>query len=198
MPTLNKPLKRFKTLDLAYIGLSAAIIAVCAWVTIPVGTIPVTLQTMAICLVSGLFGTKRGVIATLVYIAIGAIGIPVFSGFKGGIGVLVGATGGYIIGFVFTAVIVGLTSDKTDKLWALIVSMAVGIAVCYAFGTVWFMLVFTRETAAITLSKTLAMCVTPFIIPDAVKIIVASILTSRLKKHIKGRNHYENETQKES
>ena len=179
--------RKLKTLDLAYIGLSAAIIAVCSWVTIPVGAIPVTLQTMAICLVSGLFGVKKGLPATLIYIALGAAGVPVFSGFKGGIGVLAGATGGYIIGFIFTALIVGLVSDRTEKLWALIIAMVFGISVCYAFGTAWFILVYSSETAAATISKTLALCVTPFIIPDAVKIITASILVSRLKKHIKGR-----------
>ncbi len=191
-------MKKFKTSDLAYIGASAAIIAVCSWVTIPVGAIPVTLQTMAVCLICGLFGLKRGTLSTLVYIILGAVGVPVFSGFKGGIGVLAGATGGYIIGFIFTALIVGAVSDKTEKLWALIVSMIIGTAVCYAFGTVWFMLVYSGETAAHILSKTLAVCVTPFIIPDAVKIIIASLLTTRLKKHIKGRNNYENATQKES
>ena len=190
-------MKRFNTLDLAYIGLSAAIIAICSWVTIPVGTIPVTLQTMAVCLVSGIFGLKRGLFATLVYIVLGAAGVPVFSGFKGGAGVLLGATGGYIIGFIFTAIITGIASDKTDKLPILAASMLLGIAVCYAFGTVWFMFVYSKETS-IGLSKTLTLCVTPFIIPDIIKITVASLLTARLKKHIKGRKSYENETQKKS
>lgn len=177
--------RKFKTLDLVYIGLSAALIAVCAWITVPLGAIPVTLQTLAICLVAGLFGWKRGVLATLVYILIGAVGVPVFSGFKGGIGVLLGATGGYIIGFLFTALLVGTVSDKTEKLWALILSMIGGVAVCYAFGTAWFMLVYAKNTAPIGLAKTLALCVTPFLLPDAAKIIIASLLTNRLKRFIK-------------
>ena len=173
--------KKFNTKDIVFIGVSAAIIAVCAFVTIPVGAIPVTLR---ICLVAGLFGAKRGTVSVLVYILIGAIGVPVFSGFKGGIGVLAGATGGYIIGFIFTALIVGITSDKTKKLWALLISMLGGIAVCYAIGTAWFMLVYSAEAKQMALSKTLALCVTPFIVPDLIKIAVAALLVNRLRDKI--------------
>ena len=178
--------KKFKTIDLVYIGLSAAIIAVCSWISIPIGAVPVTLQTMAVCLTAGLFGRKRGTLATLVYILIGAVGVPVFSGFKGGVGVLFGATGGYIIGFIFTALIVGIVSDKTGaKLWALIVSMVIGILVCYAFGTAWFALVFTKNGDPKSLGTILSLCVFPFLLPDAVKIILAALLTNRLKGKMK-------------
>lgn len=177
--------KKLKTIDMIYVGLSAAIIAVCAWITLPVGPVPFTLQTMAICLVAGLFGWKRGTFATVIYIALGAVGVPVFSGFKGGIGALVGPTGGYIIGFVFTALIVGFVSDKTKgKLWAIAVSMVVGIAVCYAFGTGWFYY-FIQSTKPMTLGAVLGACVVPFIIPDLAKIAIASILVNRLKSLVK-------------
>jgi len=175
--------KRINTRDIVFTGVSAAIISLCAWITVPVGAIPVTLQTLAVCLIAGLFGAKRGTAAVLVYILIGAVGVPVFSGFKGGIGVLAGATGGYIIGFIFTALITGLVSDKTKKLPALIAGMAAGLIVCYTFGTVWFMAVYSKGSA-ITLSKTLALCVTPFLIPDSVKIAAAAVLTNRLKDKI--------------
>ncbi|MBQ7740688.1 MAG: biotin transporter BioY [Eubacterium sp.] len=182
---MSEKSKRIKPNDIAYIGLSAALITVCAWITIPVGAVPITLQTMGICLVASLFGAKRGVLSTLTYLLLGAVGVPVFSSFKGGIGVLAGATGGYIIGFIFTALIVGVISDKLGgKVYFLIPAMILGVAVCYAFGTAWFMLVYTKEKE-IALSKTLALCVTPFLIPDAVKIIIASLLTAKLKKHIK-------------
>lgn len=180
--------KKLNTKDIVFIGVSTAIIAVCAFITIPVGAIPVTLQTLGICLVAGLFGAKRGTFSVLVYILLGAIGIPVFSGFKGGIGVLAGATGGYIIGFVFAALIVGIASDKTKKLWALFVSMLGGIAVCYAFGSAWFMLVYSAEAKQISLSKTLALCVTPFIIPDIIKAAAAAFLVYRLRDKILKQN----------
>lgn len=173
-----------KITDMVYIGLSAAIIAVCSWISIPL-TVPITLQTMGVVLISGLFGAKRGTLSTLLYILIGAIGVPVFSGFKSGFGVLLGSTGGYIIGFIFTALIVGIVSDKTNKLWALILSMVVGILVCYAFGTAWFAVVYAKTNEPASLVTILGWCVIPFLIPDAVKIALAAVLTNRLKKFVK-------------
>ena len=173
-----------KITDMVYIGLSAAIIAVCSWISIPL-TVPITLQTMGVVLISGLFGAKRGTLSILLYILIGAIGVPVFSGFKSGFGVLIGSTGGYIIGFIFTALIVGIVSDKTNKLWALILSMGVGILVCYAFGTAWFAVVYAKTNEPASLATILGWCVIPFLIPDAIKIALAAVLTNRLKKFVK-------------
>lgn len=181
----EKQKKKFKTLDIVYIGLCAALIAICAWISIPM-TVPFTLQTMGVCLVAGLLGAKRGTIATLVYITLGAIGIPVFAGFSGGISAILGSTGGYIIGFIFTALIVGIVSDKfKGKLIPLIISMVVGVLVCYVIGTAWFAIVYAKEGTPATIGTILGWCVVPFIIPDLVKIIVAAILTNRLKRFVK-------------
>lgn len=184
MAQTEKKKTNSKVTDIVYIGLSAAIIAVCSWISIPL-TVPITLQTMGVVLISGLFGAKRGTLSTLLYILIGAIGVPVFSGFKSGFGVLLGSTGGYIIGFIFTALIVGIVSDKTNKLWALILSMVVGILVCYAFGTAWFAVVYAKTSEPASLATILGWCVIPFLIPDAVKIALAAVLTNRLKKFVK-------------
>lgn len=175
---------KLKTKDLVFIGLSAALIAVCSWITIPL-TVPITLQTMAVYLISALFGAKRSTIATVIYILIGTIGVPVFSNFKSGFGVLLGSTGGYMVGFIFTALIIGTVSDKTDKIWAMVLSMIAGILVCYAFGTVWFAVVYAKTNDAAPLLSILGWCVFPFLLPDAVKIAIASILTIKLKKYIK-------------
>lgn len=177
--------KKFKTIDMIYVGLAAAIIAVCSWITIPIGAVPITLQTMAVCLIAGLFGLKRGTLATVVYICLGAIGVPVFSSFKSGVGVLAGPTGGYIIGFIFTALIVGFVSDKTKgKLWCIVVAMIIGIAVCYAFGTAWFY-IYMQSKNPMSLGAVLSACVIPFLLPDAAKIVIAAVLTNRLKKFVK-------------
>lgn len=176
--------KRFKTIDPVYVGLSAALITVCSWISIPL-YVPITLQTLGICLVAGLFKAKRGSFAVLIYILLGAIGVPVFSGFKGGIGVLFGATGGYIIGFIFTAIIVGIASDKFSKIWALVLAMALGVLVCYIFGTAWFAFVYAKANEPAALKTILGWCVLPFLIPDAIKIVLAAALTYRLKKFIK-------------
>ena len=89
-----------KTLDIVYCAIGVALIAVCSWITVPM-TVPFTLQTLAVFAVLLLLGGERGTIATLVYVLMGAIGIPVFAGFSGGLGILLGSTGGYIIGFIF-------------------------------------------------------------------------------------------------
>ena len=182
--TMENKNKKLKTIDSVYIGLSAAIIVICSWIAIPFA-VPITLQTLAICLVSGLFGAKRGSLAVLIYILLGAIGIPVFTGFKGGIGVLFASTGGYIIGFVFTALIAGAVSDKTNKTWAVLLSMIIGVVVCYAFGTIWFAFIYAKENTPQSLGTILSICVFPFLIPDAIKITIAAFLTTKLKRFIK-------------
>lgn len=174
-----------KTLTITYSALSAALIAICSWISIP-GEVPFTLQTFAIFLVCGLLGAKRGTLAVLVYLCLGAIGLPVFAGFKGGIGVLAGTTGGYLIGFIFTALIVGIVSDKSNRnLIATTVAMVAGLAVCYVFGTAWFMFVYTNGTGPVGLATVLGWCVIPFLIPDAIKIAAAAILVNRLRKVIR-------------
>lgn len=174
-----------KILNLAYIAMGTALIALCAWITIPVGPVPFTMQTFSVITIAGLLGWKRGTVSVLVYIALGALGTPVFSGFGGGLGVLTGVTGGYIVGFIFTALIVGLIADRTNKLIPLVLGMLGGILCCYAFGTVWFMVVYTRSTGAIGLISVLSKCVFPYILPDAIKIALGLLLTKRLRKYIK-------------
>ena len=171
---------KFTTRDLATIAMGVAFIAVCSWISVPTA-IPFTMQTFAVCLVTALFGLRRGMWTVLCYILLGAVGAPVFSGFKGGVGALLGTTGGYIIGFLFTALIVGLATEKLGRsLPVLIGSMAVGILVCYAFGTAWFMYVYARKTGPIGLGTALGWCVIPYLLPDAVKIVLASALVGRL------------------
>lgn len=186
MENTTKKSSKFRLIDMIYMGMSAAIIAVCSWIAIPVGSIPITLQTMAVCIVAGLFGWKRGTLSVIVYILLGAIGVPVFAGFKAGIGVLGGPTGGYIIGFIFTAIIVGLACEKSNfKIWVCVLSMVIGILVCYAFGTAWFYFAFVNSDSPKTILDVLALCVFPYLIPDAVKIALASVLVNRLHKLVK-------------
>ena len=176
--------KKMKTLDMVYIALFACLMAICAWISIP-GQIPFTLQTMGVFLAIGLLGGKRGTVAVLVYILMGAVGLPVFSGFAGGLGKLLGMTGGYIVGFLVSALLMwAMEALFGSKKWVLPVSMVVGLIACYAFGTAWFMVVYARNAGAIGLGTALGWCVFPFVIPDLVKIALAVGLTRVLKPHV--------------
>lgn len=174
-----------RTRDLAYIALFAVLMAVCSWISIPT-MIPFTLQTFAVFLAVGVLGGKRGTLSVLVFILLGAVGVPVFSGFTGGLGILLGNTGGYIIGFLFSALVMWLLEALLGrKLWALALSMVLGMAVCYIFGTAWFMVVYARNTGAVGLGTALSWCVLPYIIPDLVKIALALLLSRKLRAILK-------------
>lgn len=177
--------KKLTTKDMVYIAMFACLMAICAWISIP-GQIPFTLQTMGVFLAVGLLGGRRGTLAILVYVLMGAIGLPVFSGFAGGLGKLLGATGGYIIGFLFSALIMwAMEAIPGKKKWVLPLSMVLGLLACYAFGTAWFLVVYTKSKGAISLAAVLGMCVIPYIIPDAIKIACALVLTKVLKPFVK-------------
>ena len=175
---------KLKTKDLALCALFAALIAVCAWISIP-ATVPFTLQTFAIFAALGLLGGKRGTVAVAVYLLLGAIGVPVFAGFQGGIGALLGTTGGYLLGFLLSALIVwGMEARFGSKTGVFLLSAVLGMLLCYAFGTAWYLVVYARTKGAISLATALGWCVVPFLIPDAVKIALAVLLRGRLKRHI--------------
>lgn len=167
-------------LSMVFIAMFSAIICVCSLIHIDIGQVPITLQTFAVCVAAAMLGWKRGTLSVVIYILLGIVGLPVFSG-QGGFGVIAGPTGGYIIGFLFTALITGFAADKFErKLLPLIVSMIFGILVCYLFGTLWFMFVTKTDFAA-----ALGLCVIPFLIPDAVKIAAAAVIVNRLCKIVK-------------
>lgn len=174
-----------KTRNMVYIALFAVLMAVCAWISVP-AAVPFTMQTFAVFLAVGVLGGRRGTLAIVVYILMGAVGMPVFSHFQGGPGVLFQATGGYILGFLFTALIMwGMEALLGRKPWVLIASMVLGLIACYAFGTIWFMILYTRSTGAIGLGAALLWCVVPYIIPDLIKMALALTLTRRLRSALK-------------
>ena len=174
-----------KILAMVQIALFTAIIAVCSWIQIPL-VVPFTLQTFGVFCALAILGGKSGTISVLLYIVLGTIGVPVFAGFSGGIGKLVGVTGGYIVGFLASALVMwAMEALLGKKKWVLALSMVIGLLVCYAFGTAWFMVLYTSSKGAITLGAVLGMCVIPYIIPDVIKIAVALLLTNILKRFVK-------------
>lgn len=160
-----------------------ALTVVTAWITVP-SPIPFTLQTFAVLLSCGLIGGKRATVSVLIYIALGAVGLPVFSGFTAGAQVLFGATGGYVIGFLAMTLFmwsVGRLASRSTL--TLAVAMTGALFICYAVGVIWYAFVYASgETASV--GAVITATVLPFVIPDAVKLVLAVTLTKRLKKHL--------------
>ncbi len=177
---------KIRTLDMAYMALFAVLMAVCSWISLPLGPVPFTLQTFAVFLAVGVLGGRRGTITILVYILMGAVGLPVFSNFSGGIGQLMGVTGGYILGFLGSALVMwAMEALLGKKTWVLAVSMVLGLVVCYAFGTFWFMQVYARTSGPVGVMAALGWCVFPYILPDLGKIALALLLGNRLSPVLK-------------
>jgi len=174
---------KFQTIrEMAYISLAAVLIAVCAWIVVP-AAVPFTMQTFAVYLILDLLGAKRGAVCLVVYLAMGCIGLPVFSGGSSGFGILLGNTGGYMIGWLMSAAIsFGFEKFGRGTKISRIAAMACGLGVCYLFGSVWFTALYTLKGGDIGFWGALMMCVLPFVIPDAVKLVLAFTVSCRLKR----------------
>lgn len=171
-----------KLKDLVFTALFAAIICVLAPFVIPVGPIPLSLATFAIYIAASVIDWKYGTLAVIVYILIGTAGLPVFSGFSGGVMKIAGPTGGYIVGYIVCALVIGLIVDRNEKKkWVYPVAMIVGTALLYACGTARFI-----NLTGTTLTGALTVCVIPFLIGDAIKIILASVIAPKLRTMLKG------------
>ena len=179
---------KFTALELAYMAMFTALMAVCSWVSVPAPAplVPFTMQTFGVFITLLMLGGKRGFFSILTFVLMAAVGLPVLAGFSGGIGVLFGSTGGYILGFLLAAPIYAAGEKLLgDKQWVKAVSLLLGLIVCYAFGTAWFMVVYTRQTGAVGLGAALSWCVLPSIIPDLAKLALAWGLAAALKTRIK-------------
>ncbi len=175
-------MKNNSTKMLTLCGLFAAITAVFSQIAFDIGPIPINFAMLSVFIAGGLLGAKYGMISQIVYVLLGAIGAPVFSHFSGGFGIVIGPTGGYIIGYIFSAFITGFIANKLKSIKAvgLVIGMVIGLIVCYAFGTAWYMFI-TKNN----LWTALTWCVFPFLIGDALKIFVATLVVTPLKKHVK-------------
>lgn len=179
--------QHLRTRDIAYIAVFTALMAVCSWISIPMPTrIDITLQTLALFLATGVLGGKRGFLTVLAYLLLGLVGMPVFAGFYGGPGALLTPSGGYLVGFIFTALAMwGMERLLGDTLWVLGLSMVLGFVVYNVFGTVWFMIVYPIGAEAVSLWTALVWCVFPYAGFDLAKIAIALGLSSRLRRYVK-------------
>jgi biotin transport system substrate-specific component len=175
--------KRTNVKFMALSALFGALLCLCSWISIPAGAVSFTLQTFAVALALLTLGGKWGSCAVLVYLALGAVGLPVFSGFQGGAGALLGATGGYILGFAFAALVMwGMEFLIGRKKGSLLLAFIVGLLVCYGFGTLWFLWVYYSQIDGVGLWTALTLCVFPYVIPDLIKMGLALALGRKISK----------------
>ncbi len=165
-------------------ALFTALMAVCAWLTVPF-VVPFTMQTFALFAALNLLGWRGTLGSLAAYFLLGAIGLPVFSGFSGGIAHLIGPTGGYMLGFAVSALVYGGVERALGRgRRARITGMLAGLLACYAFGTAWFMLVYTGSPGGVNLAAALSWCVLPYIVPDLIKMALALLLSERIEKAV--------------
>ena len=166
--------------EMALIAVMAAVTCVLGPLSVPIGVVPISFTNLAVYLAIYVLGCKRGTISYIVYLLIGLVGVPVFSSFTGGVGKLFGPTGGYLIGFIFMALICGWFIDKSDcKLVPSFVGMVLGTIVCYVFGTVWL-----AYQAGMSFYAALAAGVLPFIIGDLVKMVIAAVIGPQVRRQL--------------
>ncbi|MDR1688935.1 MAG: biotin transporter BioY [Clostridiales bacterium] len=173
------PLKALKlqTRQIALCGLFAALTAVLSPFSIPIGPVPINLATFSVMCAGAVLGAKYGFISQLVYLLVGVLGVPVFSNFSSGPAKLIGPTGGYLIGYLAAAWLIGfITQRAANKRRVIIPAMAAG-AVCYlTLGTLWYMYM-----AKVNAAGALAVCVIPFLPGDLIKLAAASEIAYRVR-----------------
>lgn len=172
--------KRLHTQAMAQIGLMTAILAIFAPMSLPIGPVPISITNFILFLMLYILGTKKTLMSYSIYLLLGIAGLPVFSGFSGGIFKFVGPTGGYLIGFYFLIILAGFVIDRKSnvKIYT-IVAMGVGMFFCYLLGTVWLAL-----SLNLSFWDALYAGVIPFFLADVVKIFLAALVGPQLKKRI--------------
>jgi biotin transport system substrate-specific component len=175
------PKQKITTKSIALIALMTAVTCVLAPLSLPIGPVPISLTNLAIYLALYILGMKKGTISYIVYLFIGLVGVPVFSGFTGGPAKLIGPTGGYLIGFVFMAMIAGIFIDKfKGKMVPSMVGMILGTLVCYGFGTAWL-----AYQGQMNFKAALLAGVIPFIPGDLIKMVLAAIFGPQIIKRLR-------------
>lgn len=171
-----------KTLSLTLIALMTAIICILGplSIAIPISPVPLSFTSLAIYFSIMILGWKKGTVSYLIYLLIGLVGVPVFSSFTSGPGKLLGPTGGYLIGFIFMAIVSGFFIEKFNgKIYMYIFGMILGALICYAFGTIWLSLL-----ANMSLGTALMAGVVPYLPGDITKILIAAFVGNEIRKRL--------------
>jgi biotin transport system substrate-specific component len=171
--------RRFSVKDMCLCSLFAALLAVCAWISIPIFSAPITLQTFGIFLALLTLGGFRGSIAVGLYLLLGLIGLPVFAGFKGGIYMLALPSGGFLIGFLLAALLYwGITAEFSPTKWGKLIALAIAMIPCYGLGLWWMMRFLSRPATFFDYAGALS----PYLLLDAVKCFLAWQVSHALRR----------------
>lgn len=178
-------MKKDQIKDMSLIAVGSVVLAVCSWLTVPF-VIPFTMQTFGLYILLLVLGGKRATLSVLLYIALGAIGIPVFSGFNAGVGALLGPSGGFILGFALAGVVYLSFGKKTlTSRSARLCALLLATGAFYVSGTAGYVLWCAGGSKAVSFGTSFSVCVLPYIIPDALKMSVACFVAKRIKNAIK-------------
>lgn len=164
--------KKSTIYQLTTCALFTALMCIFGPMSVPIGPVPVSLTNLIIYISVFLLGMKGSLISVAAYLVLGAVGLPVFSGYSGGLAKLTGPTGGYLVGFLFIALIAGFVAQRSKaNVWFTGLALIVATAVLYFFGTVWFVIMMNCE-----IGYALGVCVYPFLVFDLAKIVIACLL----------------------
>ena len=178
--TNTQTFRKTSTYAMVVTALMAAVTCILAPLSVPIGPVPISLTNFAIYLSLYLLDWKKGTLSYLIYLLLGLVGLPVFSGFSGGVGKLLGPTGGYLIGFIFLAAIAGFFVEKFPaKIYMHVVGMIIGMAICYIFGTAWL-----AGQLGMSFVAALGVGVIPYLPGDTAKIIIAIIAGPQIRKAV--------------
>ena len=166
-----------KSKEVTKIALGAALMALCSWIAVPIGDVPMTMQIFALCFVSVWLGWKGAFFAVLAYVLLGAVGVPVFSGFTGGVGRLLCPTGGYLLGFLIAAPLMGGLCSRSNTKKNYFIGMGIGVLVCHCIGVLWFWAWLPQNGLWAALVMTL-----PFLALDFCKMVLAVLVLKKLRK----------------
>ncbi len=165
-------MKKLSIKDMAITAVITALMCIAGPLSIPIGPVPISLTNLVVYIAVIILGWKLGTLSYVIYLLLGLVGLPIFSGFQGGLSKLAGPTGGYLVGFILMAIVCGLFYEKNSNRYVITgIGFFLGTIIAYAFGTVWY--VFMTKSAVLS---ALTVCVFPFIPFDVLKIVIAIAL----------------------
>ena len=185
--SLKKAIGKYSALRVSVTALCASLICLCSWIALPIGGVPMTLQVFGVAFCGFLLGARGGASATALYLALGAVGLPVFAGFGASLAFLVGPTGGFLVGFLPLAFLCGIGARRKTMLAALTLAWT-GLALCHIGGILWF-----AHVSAVSPTQAFLLSSLPYIIKDILFVALACVTATKIKKRIRGSSFFKTE-----